>query len=199
MRLAGALALALHSVAAQAQVIEISEAGVVTRQDGPATYLGAGTSPRPIETREAARPSAAVPRSPLPSPMVRALVTSAAAHGVSADLVYVLAWHESRFRQEAVSAKGAIGVMQIMPATARSLGIDPYDLQANIEGGVILLSRLLRQYDGDLAKSLAAYDAGPGAVARYRGVPPYPETRAYVADIFEQLARLAIPTEFKKR
>jgi len=70
--------------------------------------------------------------------------------------------------------------MQLMPATAETLGVDPHDLRQNIEGGTRLLRELLIKYDGDVVKTLAAYNAGEGAVARYRGLPPYLETRQYV-------------------
>jgi soluble lytic murein transglycosylase-like protein len=89
-------------------------------------------------------------------------------------------WRESRFQQDAISPKGAVGVMQLMPATARSLGVDPHDLAANIEGGAAYLAQLLRQFGGDVPLSLAAYNAGPGAVARFHGAPPFTETTAYV-------------------
>jgi soluble lytic murein transglycosylase-like protein len=78
-----------------------------------------------------------------------------------------------------------------MPATARSLGVDPADPVANVAGGTAYLSGLMARYDGDVVKSLAAYNAGPGAVDRWRGVPPYAETRAYVAAILDRLAEQA--------
>ena len=76
-----------------------------------------------------------------------------------------------------------------MPGTARALGVDPSDSRQNYRGGAAYLHRLLIRYDGDLVKSLAAYNAGPGVVDRYGGVPPYPETRAYVAAVLERLSR----------
>jgi soluble lytic murein transglycosylase-like protein len=87
---------------------------------------------------------------------------------------------ESAFRSDAVSPKGAIGVMQLMPGTAREMDADPNDPAQNIDAGVRLLRDLLVKYDGDVIKALAAYNAGPGAVERYGGVPPYPETQHYV-------------------
>jgi soluble lytic murein transglycosylase-like protein len=91
---------------------------------------------------------------------------------------------ESRFNQSAVSPVGACGLMQLMPATARVLGItDIFDARQNIFGGTQYLRRLLDTYQGDLNRVLAAYNAGPGAVEKYNGVPPYAETRAYVASI----------------
>jgi soluble lytic murein transglycosylase-like protein len=87
---------------------------------------------------------------------------------------------ESAMKQNAVSPKGAIGVMQLMPATAKALDADPHDTEQNIDAGTRLLKELLIKYDGDVVKALAAYNAGPGAVAKYNGLPPYRETQDYV-------------------
>ena len=87
---------------------------------------------------------------------------------------------ESALRPDAVSPKGAIGVMQLMPDTAKALSADATDVAQNIEGGVRLLRDLLLRYDGDVVKALVAYNAGVGAVSRYGGLPPYPETQTYV-------------------
>ncbi|MEN8183905.1 MAG: lytic transglycosylase domain-containing protein [Myxococcota bacterium] len=87
---------------------------------------------------------------------------------------------ESRFNPVAVSPKGAQGLMQLMPATARDLGVqDPFEAEDNVRGGALYLRRLMDRY-GDLSRALAAYNAGPTAVDRYRGIPPYRETRQYV-------------------
>ena len=86
-----------------------------------------------------------------------------------------------------MSPRGAIGVMQLMPTTARRIGIDPTDVAQNVRGGAWLLSSLLRQYGGDVRLALAAYNAGPGAVHRHGGVPPYAETRDYVSTIMRRL------------
>ncbi|MEI9813978.1 MAG: lytic transglycosylase domain-containing protein [Acidobacteriota bacterium] len=80
---------------------------------------------------------------------------------------------ESAFQTKAVSPKGAIGVMQLMPATAKAMGANPHDMQENIDAGTRLLRDLLVKYDGDVVKALAAYNAGSGAVDRYKGLPPY--------------------------
>ena len=109
-------------------------------------------------------------------------------HHLSPRLVEAVAWQESRLRQNAVSPKGARGVMQLMPATARGLGVDATDLSGNIEGGAAYLAQLIRRYDGDIIHTLAAYNASPNAVARYGGVPPYAETRAYVAAVLDRMA-----------
>ena len=104
-------------------------------------------------------------------------------YGLPAKFVSSVARAESAYRMDAVSPKGAIGVMQLMPGTARELGVDPSDVRQNIEGGTKLLRDLLVQYQNDpdqVRKALAAYNAGAGAVAKYGGVPPYRETRNYV-------------------
>jgi len=87
-----------------------------------------------------------------------------------------------------VSPAGAIGEMQLMPATARALGVDPLDTRQNFNGGAAYLRSLMQHYNGDLIRSLAAYNAGAGAVDRYGGVPPYKETQAYVANIMARLS-----------
>ncbi len=116
-----------------------------------------------------------------PSNDPRILVREAALRaGLPPQFVASVANVESAMRPGAVSPKGAIGVMQLMPATAKSLGADPHDMQQNIDAGARLLRDLLLKYDGDVVKALSAYNAGPGAVARYQGLPPYDETRRYV-------------------
>lgn len=103
---------------------------------------------------------------------------------VSADLVRAVIAAESEFDQWAVSSKGARGLMQLMPATARRLGVlDSFDARQNIFGGTQYLRRLMDQFGGDIRLVLAAYNAGENAVLRYGGVPPYRETRGYVAKI----------------
>jgi len=87
---------------------------------------------------------------------------------------------ESAMKQSAISPKGAIGVMQLMPGTAKALDADPHDTEQNIDAGTRLLRELLVKYDGDVVKALAAYNAGPGAVDKYKGLPPYRETQVYV-------------------
>ena len=108
-------------------------------------------------------------------------------HGLDPALVLAVASVESGFRPKAVSPKGAQGLMQLMPATATSLGVtDAFDPETNLEGGSRYLAELIALYDGDLTKALAAYNAGPGAVKRHGGVPPYQETRAYVKKVLER-------------
>lgn len=116
---------------------------------------------------------------------------AAEAVSLSPALVAAVAWRESRFRPESISRAGAIGEMQLMPATARSLGVDPRNDDQNLRGGAKYLRSLMTRYNGDLTKALAAYNAGPGAVDRYGGPPPYKETQAYVGDILERLSDIA--------
>ena len=109
---------------------------------------------------------------------------AAAAHGLSVHLVRAVVEAESAFDPRAVSPVGAQGLMQLMPATATRMGVsDPLDPRQNVFGGVKYLSELLDRFDGDVALALAGYNAGPGKVARYRGIPPYAETRGYVTRI----------------
>lgn len=105
-------------------------------------------------------------------------------YGVDPDLIEAVIQTESNYDADAVSSAGAQGLMQLMPATASSLGVtDSFDPAQNINGGVKLLSQLLDQYDGNVKLALAAYNAGPGAVAKYDGVPPYKETQQYVSRV----------------
>jgi hypothetical protein len=113
---------------------------------------------------------------------------ASALHQVSPDLVRSVIAAESEFDQWAVSSKGARGLMQLMPATARRLGVaDSFDARQNIFGGTQYLRMLLDQFGGDVALALAAYNAGPNAVLRYGGIPPYRETRGYVQKVQAQL------------
>jgi soluble lytic murein transglycosylase-like protein len=117
-------------------------------------------------------------------------VAAAERHGLDPQLVLAVVGVESAFRPEAVSSKGAQGLMQLMPGTAASLGVDDaFDPEQNLDGGVRHLGALLARFGGDLARALAAYNAGEGAVARHRGVPPFRETREYVKRVLERYER----------
>lgn len=109
---------------------------------------------------------------------------------IDPDLITSVIHAESAFNPKAVSPKGAQGLMQLMPGTAARLGLtDAFDPSANVNAGTQYLRELLLQYHGDIAKALAAYNAGPLRVQQYHGVPPYRETRAYVAQIIKEFNR----------
>lgn len=178
-RLAPILAAAwLCAGAAQAQVLEIGD-------DGVARQVGGGwTAAAPVP------PAAA-------GPYAGAIAAAAARYDLSPDLLDAVARSESGYDAKAVSATGAIGVMQLMPATARSLGVDPRDPAQNIMGGAAYLRAQLDRFDGAVDLALAAYNAGGGRVVQYGGVPPFAETRAYVGRNLDRLAlkSLAAPSQ----
>jgi hypothetical protein len=120
-------------------------------------------------------------------------IAAARRHSLDPDLVQAVVAVESGFRPDAVSPKGAQGLMQLMPYTARALGVkDTFDPAANLDGGTRYLRALIQRYGGDVPRALAAYNAGAGAVARHGGVPPYPETLAYVRKVLER-AKVEVP------
>ncbi|WP_291179409.1 lytic transglycosylase domain-containing protein [Erythrobacter sp.] len=112
----------------------------------------------------------------------------AARFDLSPTLIEAVVWQESRWRANAVSPVGARGLAQLMPGTARDLGVDPDDPFANLEGGARYLREQLDRFDGDLEKALAAYNAGPGRVIRAGGIPRIRETQHYVAAIMGRLS-----------
>jgi len=133
-------------------------------------------TPRPLEAQ------AAIPAAPID---LGDLVSgSAARYGFDPAFVQAVVAAESAFDQRAVSKAGARGLMQLMPDTARRFGIkDVHDPATNLDAGVAFLRELVSRFAGDVTLALAAYNAGPESVARYGGVPPYEETRAYLARI----------------
>jgi hypothetical protein len=124
---------------------------------------------------------------PLNQALNQVVDSASATYHLDPDLVNSVIHAESGFNSHAVSPKGARGLMQLMPGTATQLGVnDAFDPQDNVTGGSRYLRELLERYNFDLVKALAAYNAGPGRVEQYRGVPPFRETRAYVARIVHE-------------
>ncbi len=170
------LAAAAPAVAS-ADVLQLSPDGAVTVYARPAIFGLNGATP--------IAPAGPAARQ---APVAQALTDAGAGVEISPLLLEAVAWAESRFDTRARSRAGAIGVMQLMPATAADLGVDPTDTTANIHGGARYLRQMLVLFDGDIERALAAYNAGPAAVRRYNGVPPYKETRAYVAAVLDYMA-----------
>ena len=145
--------------------------------------------PEPEEPAATIPPAQEVSSQPDPSvlsPYAEIINTAAADQGVDAKLVRAVIQVESAYRASARSPKGAMGLMQLMPDTARRYQVaNPYDPKSNIEAGIKHLKSLLERFQ--LASALAAYNAGEAAVARFRGVPPYPETRDYVSRVLALL------------
>jgi soluble lytic murein transglycosylase-like protein len=141
-------------------------------------------------TPPAPAPVPAAAPAPVVAPEAKPALTPAELADQAADKYGLPRWlvrsvmrAESAFQPQAVSPKGAIGLMQLMPGTAQTLGADPKDPAQNADAGARYLRDLLQKYDGALWHALAAYNAGPGAVAKYKGLPPYAETLRYISRI----------------
>jgi soluble lytic murein transglycosylase-like protein len=145
--------------------------------------LAAGTGSSAVPTTGAYPASA--PGAGSPGSAYAPLIDSAAArNGIDPAVLYGLIQQESGFDPSARSSAGALGLTQLMPSTAASLGVsEPLDPAQSIEGGARYLAQMLHRFAGNTADALAAYNAGPGAVQQYGGVPPYPETQQYVAKV----------------
>ncbi len=175
--------VALSVTSADAQIYAWRDAaGHMVLSDKPRTD---GGEVQTFAVARAASVKVTRPSSPKAARFDAIIDEHAEAAGVSADLVRAVIQVESAFNPLAVSPKGAMGLMQLMPATATELGVgNPFDPSQNIGGGVRYLKRLLARYDDRVELALAAYNAGPGAVDRYgQQVPPYRETRDYVKKI----------------
>lgn len=180
----------LCATPAGAQVFEVGDDGAL-REVAGATDAAFPEAPLRPQAAAAGGIGEAMD-APAPPPAYRDAVFSAArANGLSPWLVDAVARSESGYDPDAVSAAGALGIMQLMPATARELGVDPRDPAQNIAGGARYLRRMLDRFDDDLEQALAAYNAGSGSVLRHGGVPPFRETRAYVRRNLDRLASAA--------
>jgi soluble lytic murein transglycosylase-like protein len=185
---AAALMLGVASAAgapAVAQVIEVGPAGV-SSISGPAVITPEGAVPirtaRPV-SHSSTKLAAAAPM----------LDRAGEATDLSPRLLEAIAYVESRFNAKAVSPKGAVGMMQLMPGTAAELGVDPHHPEENVRGGADYLRKMVTMFGDNVELAVAAYNAGPSAVRKYGGVPPYPETRAYVDAVMTYLATSSVP------
>lgn len=178
--------------AARAQVIEISDDGQVTTYDRPTAFVDGAA--RPLFAVADRTNGADWPTTKSATPPVSigpTIANAARAEGLQPELLAAVAWQESRGRMTALSPKGAIGVMQLMPGTAREIGVNPHDPTENIMGGARYLRRQIDRF-GTVPLALAAYNAGPAAVSRFGGIPPYRETRSYVSSILARLQAAGI-------
>ncbi len=174
----GMPASGLEMTAAQASVLDIATAEIVSLDGEEAVEgLPAHATSNPRLTAQA-----------VPAAYQAKVAELAARFDLSPSLIEALVWQESRWRANAISPVGARGLAQLMPGTARDLGVNPDDPFANLEGGARYLREQLDRFDGDLEKALAAYNAGPGRVLRANGVPRIRETQVYVAAIMGRLA-----------
>lgn len=149
------------------------------------------------ETGTTAAPSAKAPKAKLtPADLHQMLASAGQSHNLDVDLLASVVKAESGGNARAVSPAGARGLMQLMPATAAQLGVeDSYQPDQNVEGGSAYLDALLTRYHDRLALALAAYNAGPAAVDKYHGIPPYHETRVYVARVIHEFNRRVLVRE----
>lgn len=203
-----AIALGVFATNAHADVMEIDENGARWVAGGGSVLIG-----EPFDPASGDRIAAEYDQIDLSAMIVPDRIvadTSAHAAGIPAQyapkihelaerfdlspsLLEALVWQESRWRENAVSHAGARGLAQLMPGTARYLGVDPDEPSQNLEGGARYLREQLDRFDGDLEKALAAYNAGPGRVIRAGGIPNIRETQQYVAAIMGRLANHSRP------
>ena len=192
-------AAVLCALPAQADVLEISPEGDAQWIAGPATHVAMNAIlPATPLAEVPPEATALVPDSAVANTLDHSAAVPElyAAHiarlaerfDLSPALLEALVWQESRWRADAVSPAGARGLAQLMPGTARDLGVDPDNPLANLEGGARYLREQLDRFDGDLEKALAAYNAGPGRVIRSGGIPRIRETQVYVSSIMGRLS-----------
>jgi len=191
---------ALCALPAQADVLEVGVGGDARWISGPAMFdtqdlalaAPASLAEVPLDAvalvPESAVADTAAQGSTIPLTYAAKVAELAHRFDLSPALIEAVVWQESRWRENAVSPVGARGLAQLMPGTARDLGVDSSDPFANLEGGARYLREQLDRFDGDLEKALAAYNAGPGRVIRANGIPRIRETQVYVAAIMGRLS-----------
>lgn len=195
--IASTIALAVIPSVASADVMEIGVNGfswVAGGPGAPAVQLAAPEIAPDTSALPAAEPHVAsftqIGVTAGPAQWQPRVAELAVKYDISPNLLEAVVWQESRWKTGAVSPVGARGLAQLMPGTARQMGVDPHDPSANLEGGARYLRLQLDAFEGDIEKALAAYNAGPGRVIRAGGIPAIRETQLYVSSI---LARLSAP------
>ena len=201
----GAVLLGAALIGVQALIAAPAKADVLQIDDGAARWIAGGSPEALPETTVLATDGnfeaiedLMLPDRALADPRLHAMGVPqtyrakvdelAARFDLSPSLIEALVWQESRWRHDARSPVGARGLAQLMPGTARDLGVNPDDPFANLEGGARYLREQIDRFDGDLEKALAAYNAGPGRVLRAGGIPRIRETQLYVAAIMGRLS-----------
>ncbi len=191
--LGGAVLVLVLPATALADVLEVSGAGSAWIAGGPsraeARFTEAVLPDQVGSAAAGAVPITHIADSAGPDQWQPRVAQLAAKYDISPQLLEALVWQESRWRTGAVSSAGARGLAQLMPGTARQLGVNPHDPNANLEGGARYLRQQLDAFGGDLEKALAAYNAGPGRVTRAGGIPAIRETQLYVAAILGRLSQ----------
>jgi soluble lytic murein transglycosylase-like protein len=184
--LAGLGVLLMQPQVARADVLEIGSGG--------AHWIAGGAQPPNLQAAEGPAFPAGAMADPtagaqaVPQAYAAKVQELAARYELSPALIEAVVWQESRWHPAARSTAGARGLAQLMPGTAQSLGVNPDDPLANLEGGARYLRRLLDHFDGDIEKALAAYNAGPGRVEQAGGIPRIRETQTYVTAVMGRLS-----------
>ncbi len=171
---------------AHANVFERKQNGNLVEISQPAWRADASPA---VERRNGPTANSASNSSQSQNAVRQHIQLAATRFGVDRNLVDAVAWQESRYNPRALSTAGAMGVMQLMPGTARQLGVrNPQDVEQNVVGGTAYLRQQLERFGNNVPLALAAYNAGPGAVIKYGGIPPYRETQDYVRQIMQRLS-----------